>query len=307
MVHVQKKLPESDNIFNIEGILLTSEPMWRHTTFAVGGPADYYAVPSGEEDLKTLLLSAARSRIKIFMLGGGSNLLVSDAGIRGLVIDTHRLDEYHIDDGLLVLGAGLPVSDAVWRAGSAGLAGLEFLFGMPGTVGGALWMNARCYDSEVADLLEWMDVMDQDGHVRRIEADRKEWAYKRSPLQQGGLIALRAAFRVTQGDKNTLRSSMREKRNDREEKGHYRFPCAGSAFKNNRSFGAPSGVLIDRCGLKGFRIGGASVSSWHGNIIINDRGAEASDIRRLLEEIVGKVEKETGYKMEREVLFVGEW
>ena len=307
MVHVQKKLPESDDIFNIEGIFLVSEPMWRHTTFAVGGPADYYTVPSGVEDLRTLLICAKRSALDLFVLGGGSNLLVSDRGIRGLVVDTRRFDEYRTENGLLVLGGGLSVSDAAWKAGSAGLKGLDFLFGMPGSVGGALWMNARCYDEEMADVLEWMDVMNPAGNVRRIAMDRKEWGYKQSPLQTGGLIVLRAAFRTSKGNPETLRAAMREKRNDREAKGHYRFPCAGSAFKNNRSFGEPSGILIDRCGLKGLRIGGASVSDWHGNIIVNDRGAKANDIRRLLEETAANVERETGFRMEREILFVGEW
>ena len=307
MVHVQKKLTESIDMFNIEGILVVSEPMWRHTTFAVGGPADYYAVPSGEEDLRILLTSAARSGIDSFIIGGGSNLLVSDAGIRGLVIDTRRFDEFRTEDGLLILGAGLPVSDAAWRAGSAGLGGFDFLFGMPGSVGGALWMNARCYGAEVAGVLEWMDVMDDEGRVRRMPADPGAWGYKRSPLQEGGLTVLRAAFRTVKDDPAALRAAMKERRDDREAKGHYRAPCAGSAFKNDRSFGAPSGALVDRCGLKGHRIGGAAVSPWHGNIVVNDRGADAADILQLLEEVAAAVENETGHRMEREVLLVGEW
>lgn len=301
------KITETWDKFNIKGLLLSSEPMWRHTTFLVGGPADLYAVPSDEEDLRRLLNAARNERLETFTLGGGSNLLIADSGIRGLVIDTRFFNGYKIEGEILTLGSGLPVSDAVWRAGSSGLAGLEFLFGMPGSVGGAVWMNARCYDAEIADQLVWVDAMDNDGKVHRLPVNRNEWDYKVSPFQNSDLTILQAAFRVSTGKSESLKAAMMEKRNDRESKGHYRSPCAGSAFKNNRAFGAPSGVLIDRCGLKGFRIGGASVSSWHGNIVINDKCAAAEDIRAVLEEVGRKVEKATGFKMEPEVLMVGDW
>lgn len=301
------KITESPDKFNIKGLVLGSEPMWRHTTYLVGGPADIYAVPSDEEDLRSLFVTARGEEMEQFILGGGSNLLVADSGIRGLVIDTRLFNRYSLEEGYLVLGAGLPVSDAAWRAGSSGLAGLDFLFGMPGTVGGAVWMNARCYGSEIADSLAWVEIMDFGGIVSRVPMSRDDWDYKHSPFQDSGLTILRAAFKMTPGDAGLLRASMRENRDDRESKGHYRSPCAGSAFKNNRGFGAPSGVLIDRCGLKGFRIGGAAVSSWHGNIIINDRSAAAGEIRSLLMEVEKRVEETTGFRMEREVLMVGDW
>ena len=290
--------------------MLTSEPMWRHTTFLVGGPADLYAVPSDEEDLRSLFAAARREDMEVFILGGGSNLLVSDSGIRGLVIDSRLFDDYRVEEETLVLGAGLSVSDAAWKAGTAGLAGLDFLFGMPGTVGGAVWMNARCYDSEVADRIVWVDVMDRGGEISRIPINRDDWAYKYSPFQDGEggrLTILRAAFTMSSDDPGRLRSAMREKRDDRESKGHYKSPCAGSAFKTNRAFGAPSGVLIDRCGLKGFRIGGAAVSPWHGNIFINDGTAAAGDIRRLLREVGLRIEESTGFRMEPEILMIGDW
>lgn len=281
--------------------------MWRHTTFLVGGPADLYALPADEEDLRSLLLVAGKENLDTFTLGGGSNLLVADSGVRGMVIDTRCFDGYSVEENILVLGSGLTVSDAAWRAGSSGLAGLEFLFGMPGSVGGAVWMNARCYDEEIADHLVWVDAMDNGGRIHRIPMNPDEWDYKVSPFQNGGLTILQAAFRISTGNPKLLRAAMMEKRNDRESKGHYKSPCAGSAFKNNRAFGAPSGVLIDRCGLKGFRTGGASVSSWHGNIVINDKCASAGDIRAVLEEVGRRVEESTGFRMEPEVLMVGDW
>jgi UDP-N-acetylmuramate dehydrogenase len=301
------KVTESKDKFNIDGIVLRSEPLWRHTTFLLGGPADYYAVPSGEEDLRSLLRTASENGIDTFILGGGSNILVADRGFPGLVVDTLGFSEYRSEDGLLVLGAGLDVSGAAWRAGSSGLAGLDFLFGMPGTVGGALWMNARCYDREISEVLSWAETMDEKGTVHRETVNPHEWGYKKSPFQRGGRVILRAAFNMKQAGPEDLKAAMLEKRNDRESKGHYRSPCAGSAFKNNRDFGAPSGAIIDRCGLKGFRIGGAAVSPWHGNIIINDRGARARDVRDLLEEVGRRVEESTGFRMEWEILTIGDW
>ena len=307
MIHVQKKLPESNDMFNIEGILLTAEPMWRHSTMIVGGAADYYAVPEGEEDLRRLLTAAEGRGTEWFILGGGSNILVADSGIRGLVIDMRRFDEHTVNDDVAILGGGLEISEAAWRLGSTGRAGLDFLFGMPGSVGGAVWMNARCYGREVADVLEWVDVMDSGGAVRREPTEGSEWGYKISPYQSAGTVILRAGFRVRRNDPRRLRTAMMEKRNDREAKGHYRAPCAGSAFKNNRGFGEPSGVLIDRCGLKGFSLGSAGVSDWHGNIFVNRGGAKAREIRDLLSLVAQRVEDSTGFRMEPEILIVGDW
>ncbi len=345
------KLTELTDIFNIRGMVLPGEPMWRHTTFAVGGAADIYAVPEDADDLALLLTTARRLEMPVFVLGGGSNLLVSDRGIRGLVIDTQNFREYHLESGgafsgetaaaalsepsaasraasaavdfpgtsggplsretapaeVLVLGAGLDISSAAWRAGSQGLAGLEMFFAMPGSVGGAIWMNARCYGGEIADSLLWADVMLPGGRLQRVEKKAEEWGYKKSPFQESDAVILRGAFAVTRKNPKELRSAMRDNRNHREERGHFRAPCAGSTFKNNRQFGEPSGALIDRCGLKGQRAGGAAVSSWHGNILINDGGASAGDIRTLINRVADEVEKRTGFRMEPEVQMAGDW
>jgi len=262
-------------MFNIKGMVIASEPMWRHTTFLTGGPADLFAVPADEEDLRHLLAAARRKNMDVFTLGGGSNILVADSGIRGLVIDTRLFREYRLEvsgypagdsggegaaapgpggetvsaggaaaagdapaaesgrvptpentvsgESLLVLGSGLPVSDAAWRSGSSGLKGLDFLFGMPGSVGGALWMNARCYDEEIADRITWIEVMDRAGVVSRMAMNRGEWGYKHSPFQSEAgeeLIILQAAFTMSPGDAGDLKASMREKRDNREKKGH---------------------------------------------------------------------------------------
>lgn len=301
------KITESSDKFNIEGIHLVSEPLWRHTSLLVGGPAAFYAVPTEEADLRTLLRAATACDMKKLILGGGSNILVADEGFSGLVVDTRSFNEYRMEENLLVLGAGLDVTEAAWKSGCAGIAALDFLFGMPGTVGGALWMNARCYGSEIADVLVWVETMDDEGNINREMVRPEDWDYKKSPFQNNGATIIRAAFAIKESDPKKLKSAMLERRNDRESKGHYRSPCAGSAFKNNREFGVPSGKLIDRCGLRGHRVGGASIAPWHGNIIINDRGASARDLRNLMIDVRHQVQESTGCRMEMEILCVGDW
>ena len=242
-----------------------------------------------------------------FVLGGGSNILVADRGIRGAVIDTRRFNDFRIKGNRVFAGGGLAISDAAWAAGSAGLAGLDFLFGMPGSVGGALWMNARCYDSEIADVLEEATIIDENGRVQQVAFNSNEWRYKVSPFQTSRQVILEAVFRLEKASPELLRHAMLEKRNDREQKGHYRAPCAGSAFKNNRAFGAPSGVIIDQCGLKGFSVGGAAVSSWHANIPVNTGAAKAQDMKRLLEKITEEVQRQKALQLEPELLSFGDW
>ena len=313
MLHVREKLNQLGETFNINGILLGDEPMWRHCTMLVGGCADVYAVPEDEEDLRLLITAARDMGMDWFVLGGGSNIIPSDRGIRGLVIDMRRFNEERIESAggtgsagvTAVLGAGADISQAAWNLGSSGLSGLHFLFGMPGSAGGAVWMNARCYGAEIADVLEWADVMDEQGRVQRRAMEPSEWDYKISPYQHSKWVILRAGFRMNRDDPRLLRGVMKEHRNDREAKGHYRAPCAGSAFKNNRAFGAPSGVLIDRCGLKGMSVGGAAVSDWHANIFVNRGGAKACEFEELLTRAAVEVERSTGFRMEREVITVG--
>ncbi len=296
----------SPSIFNIAGFILPQEPLWRHCSLLIGGRADYYCVPRDEADLRLLLTACSSYAMDYFILGGGTNLLVADKGIRGAVIDMSRFDEFKIENGLLILGGGLDVSTAAWASGSMGYQGLDFLFGMPGTMGGAIWMNARCYGGEIADVLEWVDMMTPDGRVERFTFEASQWSYKTSPFQRVNGVILRGAFKISTEDPETLRQQMRTHHSDRESKGHYRAPCAGSAFKNNREFGAPSAVIIDECGLKGFTIGRAAVSRWHANIFINLGGASAADFRELMFQVADTVYKKTGHSLESEILMVGE-
>jgi len=290
-----------------------NEPMADHTSFKVGGPADCWLRHSGEgfPAFAAALIAAARTEvIPVFLLGGGANILVADSGIRGIVLDTGDwagLNAHKSREAALEFRAGTSLDAAAEIAAGKGLTGLEFLAGMPGSIGGAVWMNARCYGQEIADSLVATDIIDFSGISPKLlsrNLNASEFGYKRSPFQNREILILSATFQLTQGETQQIRSVMETNRRDRENKGHYRFPSAGSAFKNNRCFGKPTGQIIDELGLKGKRFGGAQVAPWHGNIIINTGGATASDIRALMDAIAARVKESTGFDLEPEVLFV---
>jgi UDP-N-acetylmuramate dehydrogenase len=298
------------------GELRRNEPMADHTTFKVGGPAEVWARPSSECFLAfaAALMGKARALdIPLFILGGGANLVVADRGLRGIVLDTTGWTGCEFGAGTgsgdisMRVRSGTPVDAAVDAAAERGWGGLEFLAGMPGAIGGAVWMNARCYDKQVSDVLLGTEILDEDQRqawVPRVEA---EFGYKKSPFQQRDVLILAAEFRLEKRDGAALLAEMAGYRKDREEKGHYRFPSAGSVFKNDRRFGKPTGKIIDELGLRGLRVGGAQVAPWHGNIIINTGGASAADIRRLTEMVAEKVKQETGHDLESEIIFTGDF
>jgi UDP-N-acetylmuramate dehydrogenase len=203
--------------------------------------------------------------------------------------------------------SGTAADEAAAAAAAAGLGGLEFLAGMPGTIGGAVWMNARCYERSVSDPLLETEILDES--LNRVWVPLREGAfsYKKSPFQDRDVLILSARFVLKPRGQAEIRREMAEHRRDREAKGHYRFPSAGSAFKNDRSFGKPTGKLIDELGLRGLSAGGAQVAPWHGNIIINTGNAAAGDIRILTEKVAARVKAATGFVLEPEIRFVGEW
>ncbi len=292
---------------NISGTVRTDEPMSGHTTFEVGGPADLYAVPQTVADIIELLAVAEEAGLSWFVLGGGANVLVSDRGIRGLVIDMRAFSQFRREDDELVLGTGLPISDAAERAAELGLAGLEFLYSMPGSVGGAVWMNARCYGYSIDEVLESVLYLDENRRPRRYRARREDFAYKRSPFQNRRVVMYESRFRMRPADPAELRERMSEYYRDRESKGHFSAPSAGSVFKNNRDYGAPTGKLLDGLGLRGFQVGQAKVSDLHANIVINTGGATAAEIRAVIEHMDRQARAQLGIQLEREVLYAGEW
>jgi UDP-N-acetylmuramate dehydrogenase len=291
-----------------------NEPMADHCTFKTGGPADCWIRPCGEgfpAFAAALIADARATGVPVFFLGGGANILVADAGIRGMVIDMGGWvgeTGSRRQEGVLEFRAGTSLDSAAAIAADAGFSGLEFLAGMPGSIGGAVWMNARCYGREIADVLLETTLIDGTRpEPVRLPALKTEFGYKHSPFQGRDAIILCAAFHLTPDNKQAIYAQMDAHRADRESKGHYRYPSAGSVFKNNPDFDKPSGQIIDELGLCGLCQGGAQVAPWHGNIIVNSGGASAADIRTLVSEVAARVKAATGFSLEPEILFVGSW
>ncbi|MDR2376334.1 MAG: UDP-N-acetylmuramate dehydrogenase [Treponema sp.] len=289
------------------------EPMAAHTTFKVGGPADLWLRPGGElfSLFTGLLLSrAGEAGFPVFILGGGANLVVSDRGIRGIVLDTGDWTGIEQEAGGLYVKSGTSIDEITEYAARQGLSGLEFLAGLPGTLGGAVWMNARCYEKSVSDILGETEILVVNGKTaerRRVSRYPGDFSYKRSPFQGQDKLILGARLSVSRGDPEKIRREMTEYREDRERKGHYRYPSAGSVFKNNRDFGSSTGQIIEELGLRGLHLGGARIAPWHGNIIINTGNAGAADIRSLADLVAARAKAERGLELEREILFVGDW
>ncbi|GHV62206.1 UDP-N-acetylenolpyruvoylglucosamine reductase [Spirochaetia bacterium] len=299
------------------GQLRYDEPMAAHTTFKVGGPADVWVQPRGDcfTEYAAALLRAARAEgIPVFILGGGANLVVSDRGIRGIVLDTTGYNEpLTVSSGQLEhrgsvkVPAGMAVDALTDALAGEGWGGLEFLAGMPGSVGGAVWMNARCYEKSISDVLMETEILNEHRVIERIPFNPSDFDYKRSPFQNRDVLIRAACFRLEKKPLDAIRREMEAHLLDRKEKGHYRFPSAGSVFKNNREFGKPTGKIIDELGLRGLQSGGAQVAPFHGNIIINTGNATAADIRSLTDTVRGKVRSALGIELESEILFAGDW
>jgi len=285
--------------------------MSRHTTFRIGGPAELFLQPADPAELPALFALLRGEGIPCFPLGGGANILVSDRGIRGAVLD---LSELHgcrragSPDGepRLEFLAGTPVSAACEQACRLGLRGLEFLYAMPGSVGGAVWMNARCYSRSVSDVLAEVEVAEPGGGLRLHLPRPEQFDYKVSPFQGMDALILRASFRLEEGDPQAIQAAMQANRADREAKGHFLWPCAGSVWKNNRSFGEPTGRILEALGCKGLRVGDAAVSDRHANIIVNLGQATAAQVLELMQAVEARVWESRGYRLEREVLLVGD-
>ncbi|MFH1475223.1 MAG: UDP-N-acetylmuramate dehydrogenase [Chloroflexota bacterium] len=286
------------------------EPLARFTTMRVGGPADLYAAAHNVFELRALVKLARARAIPHTLLGRGSDVVISDAGVRGLLVHV-RAEGHEIVGGCLVAEAGLPMARAATITAAAGLAGLEFGLAIPGNVGGAVWANAGAHGSDVAAVLETALVLGADGSEARLEAAGLGLAYRESRLkhQPPGIpaeVVLAATFRLVAEEQVAIRARLDEIRRWRREHQPLGIPSAGSVFRNpagDRSAGA----LIDACGLKGMRLGGAVVSDRHANWILNDRGGTAADVRSLGERVRAAVEREIGIRLTFEIVFLGDW
>jgi UDP-N-acetylmuramate dehydrogenase len=292
-----------------KGRVLFGVPMSEHTSFRVGGPADVMTFPEDDADLKDLIVFAETKDFNYHILGGGTNLLVRDGGVRGIVINMADGFKEIVwsEGGKAVVGSGVKLKSLVGAAVERGLAGLEFASGIPGTVGGAVVMNAGAYGGEMKDVLEGVEVMGRKGRLTYIPASELDFSYRYARIPERAAV-VRAHMRFVAGEVEEIKARAAGFVAKRRSTPGIRLPNAGSIFKNpDDGAGArPAGQLIDEAGLKGASVGGASVSSVHANYIVNNGGATARDVLSLMAQIRDTVYGATGVVLEPEIKVIGE-
>ena len=275
------------------------------TSFRIGGPADLYLVVESEDELAAALAPAARNQVAAFCLGSGTNLLVSDRGVRGLVVKLgEAFDTISIDGTKVVAGAAAQFRKLVETVVAAGLAGLEFGEGIPGSVGGGLVMNAGAFGGEIARVVTAVHGVTGEGNCRALSKEEVGFAYRRTTLPPRFVIT-RIDFELAPGDREALRGRVMELRTKRAARQPQGFPNAGSVFKNPP--GNFAGRLLEGAGLKGARVGAAAFSDQHANFIVNLGGARAEEVRTLIEMARSQVRECTGVVLEPEVKLIGDW
>ncbi len=285
------------------------EPLARLTTMRVGGPADLFAEIHNLFELRALVRFARSRELPYFVLGRGSNLVISDAGMGGLVI-YNRAQGHRFEDGRLVADSGLPMAKAATLGKNEGLSGLEFGLAIPGTVGGAVWANAGAHESDVRAVLVEASVMRAGGTEEALDGEALALAYRDSALKHAPAatpeIVTWASFQLQPAEPAVIAGRLDEIRRWRQAHQPLGLPSAGSVFRNPPT-GPSAGALIDTLGLKGARVGGAVVSEKHANFIVNDESGTAADVRRLAEQVRATVVREKGIELEFEVVFAGDW
>lgn len=299
---------KSETIFNLAEILGCEarkyEPMSKHTSFKIGGNADVYIKVNNLSKLSTILKECQASDVDYMILGNGSNLLVSDDGIRGVVI---RLDgDFRkitlLDDTTIFCGAGATLAYLCKFALNCGLSGLEFAWGIPGTVGGAVFMNAGAYDGEMKDVVHSVSHISPSGEIGRTEKENLNFGYRTSVYRSNNMIITGVTLKLKKGNPDEIRAKMDDYMSRRSTKQPLEYPSAGSVFK--RPEGNFAGALIEQCGLKGKICGGAQVSEKHAGFIINKSNATSKDVRDLIGEIQKTVSEKTGYSLECELIIL---
>lgn len=284
--------------------VLWDEPMKNHTSFKIGGPAAALCVPKDRQQLRELVGFVQWEGVDSWYIGNGSNLLVSDEGLNGIAIllDGGFDGEIEVDGTVLLAPAGKKLSAVCAAACAAGLTGLEFAYGIPGSVGGAVYMNAGAYGGEMKDRLLWVEYLAPTGEIVRLEGQQMGLSYRHSRFMEEGMegsCIVRAAFGLQRGEKAAIQSEMDRILNQRRQKQPLEYPSAGSTFK--RPQGAFAAQLIDECGLKGFTVGGAQVSEKHAGFVINTGKATCADVLELTRQVQECVQEKTGYLLELEV------
>ena len=283
-----------------------SEPMKKHTTFRIGGPADYFVTPKSGEEVERAVAICKEEKVPYYIVGNGSNLLVSDAGYRGAVIQIFKeMSGVQVRENRIQAQAGASLAKIAAAALDAGLAGFEFAAGIPGTLGGACVMNAGAYGGEMKDVLVNVTVLDDAGKVRRIEKENLELGYRTSVIAKKGYIVLGAEIQLQEGNPEEIRGLMNELKEKRVSKQPLEYPSAGSTFKRPEGYFA--GKLIQDAGLRGFRVGGAMVSEKHCGFVINAGEASAAEVDSLMRQVSERVQAQFGVILEPEVKRLGDF
>lgn len=278
-----------------------NEPMSKHTSFRIGGNAEVFACPKNREELAEILKLAASLGVKPAILGAGTNVLAPDTGMEGIVIclkdcldGMEQVDESHIR-----IMAGVTMTRAAVFAANLGLAGMEFAHGIPGTVGGGVYMNAGAYGGEMKDIAQCVEIMDFSGNICMLTNEEMGFSYRHSRLEETDEIVISAVLRLIPGDVETIKTKMRELQAKRSASQPLDLPSAGSAFK--RPAQGYAAALIDQAGLKGYQVGGAAVSTKHAGFAVNLGGATAADVQALLRQVSDIVFEKSGIRLEPEV------
>ena len=293
-----------NNVIAKDSILI-DEPMSRHTTFRVGGPADFFVTPKAKEEVRDVVRICKEAGMPYYIIGNGSNLLVSDAGYRGVIVQIYKeMNEVKVEGDLVKAQAGALLSGIAAKALGAELSGFEFASGIPGTIGGACVMNAGAYGGEMKDVLESVTVLTGEGKIIELGRNELELGYRTSVIAKKGYIVLGAVLKLERGDGEKIKTYMDELKEKRVTKQPLEYPSAGSTFKRPEGYFA--GKLIEDAGLRGFQVGGAQVSEKHCGFVINRDHATAAAIMELMRQVQIRVKENSGVDLEPEVKRLGD-
>lgn len=286
--------------------IYVNEKMEKHTTFRIGGPADYFVMPSDVTDVKAVIELCEQEKVPYYVVGNGSNLLVGDKGFRGVIIQiAGNMNQMQADGEVITAQAGCSLAQIAGKALDEELAGFEFAAGIPGTLGGAVRMNAGAYGGEIKDVLESAVVLTREGKVMELSVSEMEFDYRTSIIERTGWTILGGKIRLHKGKREEIKAVMDDLREKRVSKQPLEYPSAGSTFKRPKGYFA--GKLIQDAGLRGFRVGGACVSEKHSGFVINIDHATADDVVSLMEQVDEKVRAQFGVGLEPEVRRIGEF
>jgi len=303
IVDVCTTVRETMQKINIKGEMHFDIPLSSLTTIRTGGPAAAAVYPRLFRDITELIPRLREAGIPYTVMGAGSNILADDAGYPGCIIDMKHMNRMTVRGLYVCAEAGIRLEQAIRRTTALMLSGLEYLSGIPGTIGGAVACNAGSFGQEICSLIDWVDYIDAEGYLRRFHRGDAPFAYRCSPFQTSDII-VETALRMTPGKTSEIVSRISRARSEREKRGHYSYPSAGSVFRNPDGIEITAGELIEQIGLKGYAVGGAQVSKKHGNIIINTGSATTGEIKKLIDFVRSRVQEETGILLEREIVYL---